>query len=146
MGSSMWKPGPGHLNKFLDLFCGSGSVSIKAFKKGFNITAIEIQRKQFLTLKKMFNRKNLEINLICNDAIKFLNKTNVKFDVIFIDPPYEKIIFYHKCLEIIFRKNLLNKNGVIILEKSSRLSLQIDFRKYNFKQYFYGDTELVVIG
>ena len=52
---------------------------------------------------------------------------------------------YNSCLNLIYEKKLLNKNEVIIIEKFSILTLQIDFDKYNHKNYVYGDTELVVI-
>ena len=133
-------------HKFIDLFCGTGRVGIEAYKKGFDVTAVEKNNRQFLKIKKLFLTKNFKIKLIKKDAVKFLKNLNESSDVFYLDPPYEKIELYEECLKIIFNNKLLADNGVIILEKNPRITLQNDFGKYNAKNYVYGDTELVVIG
>ena len=40
---------------------------------------------------------------------------NKRFDIIFMDPPYFSS-HIKDCLEIIFSRNLLNENGIIVAE------------------------------
>jgi 16S rRNA G966 N2-methylase RsmD len=56
-----------------------------------------------------------EINLIKEDMLQFLERTSQTFDIIFADPPYE-YKHYHEIIEIVFRKNLLKPDGLLILE------------------------------
>lgn len=132
-------------NIFLDLFSGSGMIAVSAFLKGYEVTAIEKNRKHFELIKKNVKKKNTNIELINNDAVKYLNTVSKKFDVIFIDPPYEKRNLYLTSFEIILNRKLLNDDGIIIFEKSSKINLHFDDEKYIVKKYSYGDTELIVI-
>ena len=71
-------------------------------------------------------KKNIEklkvknkTNIFFSDIFKLIEKKNIselKFDIIFCDPPFkDKNI--KKLIELIFNKNLLNKNGIIILHR-----------------------------
>lgn len=132
-------------NKFLDLFSGSGRVCIEAYKQGFDVTAIELNKQRYIKMIKLFKSKNYPIDLINMDAQKYLQHSLTIFDIIYIDPPYSREDLYNKTLELIFANNLIENSGIVIIEKSKRISLQFDYEKYNHKNYCYGDTELIVI-
>ena len=99
----------------LDLFAGSGSLGIEALSNGAskcyfidnNIEIIKILK------NNLSNVDNYEI--INNSYDKFLNNTNLKFDIIFLDPPY-KYNLINRSIELILKNNLLNENGIIICE------------------------------
>ncbi|MBR1718400.1 MAG: 16S rRNA (guanine(966)-N(2))-methyltransferase RsmD [Bacilli bacterium] len=99
----------------LDLFAGSGSLGIEALSNGAskcyfidnNIEIIKILK------NNLSNVDNYEI--INNSYDKFLNNTNLKFDIIFLDPPYKYNLINHS-IELILKNNLLNENGIIICE------------------------------
>ena len=58
---------------------------------------------------------------ILSDWKKSLNdfaSKNIKFDIIFVDPPYDYDV-YEKILDKVSTLNLLNENGIIILEHSN---------------------------
>ena len=52
------------------------------------------------------------INTSCFD---YMERAKEKFDVIFLDPPYNKN-FIEPVLEGIVKNNLLNENGIVVLE------------------------------
>ena len=54
-------------------------------------------------------------SLILSDSIDFLKTTNQKFDIIFLDPPYESDL-YAQALEKISLCKLLNSEGQVIVE------------------------------
>ena len=67
-----------------------------------------------------------------NSTLKYLTSCLEQFDIIFFDPPYVfKIDEYFKIINLIFERNLLNKNGVIIAEHSKKLNLNehVNFNK-----------------
>lgn len=100
----------------LDLFSGSGALGLEAVSNGAkecylidnNIEAIK-------TIKD--NSQNFEekLNIIHIDYKKFLKTTDKKFDIIFLDPPYQENQL-DKSLRIIEERKLLNKNGIVICE------------------------------
>jgi 16S rRNA (guanine966-N2)-methyltransferase len=111
---------------FLDLFSGSGAVGVEALSRGAaKVTSVEqhqstaeIARKNF----ELVSNPQGEFEVISQDAGKFLsNPSNTKYDIIFLDPPYElSNSGIEKLLEAIIRNNFLSTNGVIAVERESR--------------------------
>ena len=104
---------------FLDLFAGSGAIGIEALSRGakeayfsdINKECIEVIN--FNLEKARFKDKSKVFNL---DYIKMLDKvSNISFDIIYIDPPYNKGLGV-KAIEIISSYDLLKKSGIIVYE------------------------------
>ena len=55
------------------------------------------------------------------DACDFLKHCDLKFDIVFLDPPYSGN-FYESCLKGLYENNLLNTEGVVAMEWDSELS------------------------
>jgi len=82
-----------------------------------------------------------------NDIFELIEKQNIfksKFDLIFCDPPF-KDTNMGKLIELIFNKNLLNKNGIIILhrnkttkEKLPNYFKVVDERIYGISKIIFG--------
>lgn len=78
----------------LDLFAGSGALCFEALSRGAkHCIALENNRSAISHLtsnKALLNAADLDI--VATDTITFLKKntTNSQFDVIFMDPPFEK--------------------------------------------------------
>ena len=104
---------------FLDLFAGSAIISFEAISRGFKtVYTVEQDRKTAKIIKDNFEDLKLKPNMTISDAVKFLKTTDKKFDVIFLDPPYDSDL-YDKSLKVIKDRNLLKTNGIIILEHKS---------------------------
>ncbi len=110
--------------KFLDICAGSGAIGIEALSRGASSCVFVEKNKDALEVVK----KNLEhtkliddAKIVNDDAISYLENIDVsnKFDIIFIDPPYE-LKLYTKIIDIILKKNILNEDGIIIVEKDSK--------------------------
>ena len=102
----------------LDLFAGSGNLGIEAISNGAKkCYFIDKNPKAINAIKNNIKTFNIEENaiIIKNDYKKFLENTDTKFDIIFLDPPYkDKIIT--DILNIILEKDLLNINGIVVCE------------------------------
>ena len=132
----------------LDLFCGSGNLGIEAISNGSklcyfvdnNIKAIKIVEENINNLKIKENCKILNIDY--KKSLKYFKENNIKFDLIFVDPPYD----YHvieKIVKYVSEYNLLNEDGLLILEfENERLEESynnlklIKSKKYSWK-YVY---------
>ena len=82
--------------------------------------------------------------IILSDWKKSLNdfsNQKIKFDLIFVDPPYDYNV-YEKILEKVSTLNLLNDNGLIILEHSN-LKLKDSYNHLTlYKEKKYGNKSV----
>lgn len=112
--------------KFLDAFCGSGAVGIEALSRGARETLfIDAARDSVALTKKNLNKLGVDARVLNADCTEFLKRTNEKFDIVFLDPPY-KSESGKVALEIIAKRDLLNESGLCILERGSAFNELID--------------------
>lgn len=109
----------------LDLFSGSGALGLESLSRGASkaifcdnaFKAIDVINKN---IEKTRNKdKSIVIKKSYEKALEEIKSRNILLDVIFIDPPYESN-FYYKSLELIKELELLNENGIIILETDDK--------------------------
>ena len=143
-------------SNWLDLFSGTGAISCEAYNHGARkIIAIEKNKnnskiclKNLLSLHDIDNRKN-DIDVICKDVLnwtkpnyerylssKVIDLKNLKFDFVYLDPPYD-VNFHELVLYQIFNCNFLKKDAIVICEHSPKISIKkstlwetIDVRNY----------------
>ncbi len=116
---------------FLDAFCGSGQIGIEAFSRGAEkVYFIDEGFSAIKTLKENLNSLNLETKskIFAFPVLKVLSKIEEKFDIIFLDPPYD-YKEYNAFFEVIKTRDLLNQDGIIVCEHARNLVL--DFEGYN---------------
>lgn len=116
--------------RFLDLFAGSGQIGIEALSRGASYCAFVekgaeaagciAQNLQALGLSKSSRLLKTEVR----DALRRLSRENERFDLIFMDPPYEKGLEEEIGL-LIASLGLLAEEGVLIIESSSRTSVEL---------------------
>ena len=120
----------------IDLFSGTGNIAFEFASRGSkNIHAVDGNFNCVKFIDKISNEFDFYINTYKSDVFKFLEKTALKTDIIFADPPYnlEKDKFL-KIIEIVFERNLLNDNGILIVEHSKHMDLSVnDFFNYSKK-------------
>ena len=137
---------------FLDLFSGSGSISLEAISRGAK-RAVMIEKDGEALKYIIENIDNLAFSDRCraykNDvirAIEILGRKNEKFDIIFMDPPYQDNVT-KKVLKAIDKANILAEDGLIICEHHLLEDLEdniasfrkTDERKYNKKIFIIND-------
>ena len=103
----------------LDLFAGSGSLAIESLSNGSSKAyLVEKNNKLIDIIKKNISNIDEEVILINNDykeALEYFKSKNIKFDIIFLDPPY-KLNLIQDSLNKIINYNLLKDDGIIICE------------------------------
>lgn len=127
-------------SKCLDLFCGSGALGIEALSNGAKECYFNDKNPDMIKILKE-NLKNIDNYIISNkDYINFLATTTEKFDVIFLDPPYNlKLI--NKSIEIILKNNLLNIDGIIVCEYENE---EINCDLKILKEKKYGNKKIII--
>ncbi len=122
----------------LDLFCGSGSLGIECLSRGaksvaFNDNSLSSLAVLGKNLAKL--RCTGGYTITQSDYLAFLKAAKVRYDIIFIDPPY-RLEYGQPALEVIARRGLLKKDGIAIYERDMKFygrveGLEIfDERKY----------------
>jgi len=133
---------------FLDLFAGSGAIGLEALSEGAEF-ALFIENNKLALSCILANISSLDLKSktrVLRD-ISNLQKTNLKFDLVYIDPPYkyyDEKGFVSKIL-ISLMGNLQN-DARIFLEAPSSKDMEIDDIK-NFKLESvrkYGSSSLVI--
>ena len=130
-------------SNWLDLFSGTGAISCEAYNHGARkIIAIEKNKnntriclKNLLSLQDIENRKN-DIDVICKDVLHWTNPSfdrnlsskivdlnKLKFDFVYLDPPYD-VSFHELVLNQIFNCNFLNNDSIVIFEHSPKLNIK----------------------
>lgn len=116
----------------LDLFSGTGNIAFEFSSRGAeHITAVDSNNNCINFIEKTSSDLELNITSVKSDCIKYLENCKNQFNIIFADPPYnfEK---YKQIKEIIFKRNLVKKNGCLIIEHDSSTSFEnnVEMRKY----------------
>lgn len=131
----------------LDLFSGSGSFGIECLSREAKkvifiedyIEAIKILEKNLKSLKDIKNYEIIKDN--CFNFFESNTRFNLKFDIIFMDPPYKELRL-NQILERIKEQNLLQENGIIILHRHKKDILEISNKVNIIEERFYGISKI----
>ena len=129
----------------LDLFAGSGSYGFEALSRGAkDATFVEVKRETTKVIQRNAdNLKRKNIYIKNEDVLSFLLGNPGNFDIIFADPPY-RLDVYEKAVELILKNNILNENGIIVLESEKELNIdETKFKKV--KIYNYGLAKIYIL-
>lgn len=120
----------------LDLFSGTGSISYEFASRGArSVLAIEMAPIHFKFIQETCRSMEMEqVTVIRADAFRYLKKPIQAFDFIFADPPFD-----HPGLpelpDLIFSTDILNKQGVFILEHPGSYSFTAHPRFLQHRKY-----------
>ena len=135
---------------FLDLFSGSGAIGIEALSRGaaeavFVENAAECQK--VIQANLMHTKLQGRARLLQTDVLFALDRLAAegkKFDIIFMDPPYEAGL-YTSVLERIAENGLLKAEGYLIAEGSSQIALTIPKGMKILREKVYKTTTLTFL-
>ncbi|MBP5405180.1 MAG: 16S rRNA (guanine(966)-N(2))-methyltransferase RsmD [Clostridia bacterium] len=125
---------------FLDLFGGSGAMSVEALSRGAaRVVTVDSARESIALIKKNFAKVGAEkeAQILERDYAQALaSLQGARFDLIFLDPPY-KADFYEDILCKIAEKDVLAPSGSVVFEHATERDLVLpppwvssDRRKY----------------
>ena len=148
-----------HSNKFLfyiknsiilDLFSGTGSFGLECLSRNAKkVTFVENDKDALKILFKNVHKIKLmeKTKIIENSVLNYLSnleKSNYKFDLIFVDPPY-KAKNISELIEDIYYKKILKKKGIVIIHRNKNFDENypdyfkiLDTREYGVSKIIFG--------
>lgn len=132
---------------FLDLFAGTGNIGFEALSNKasfcyFNDLNIKCIKYIESVIKELnIKDKTKVLNMNYKKALNYFKDNNIKFDLIFLDPPY-KMDVLNEVIEFIRNNDLINDNGLIICEVDN-LYLNVDYYT-KIKEKKYGSKYIVI--
>ncbi len=134
----------------LDVFSGSGNLVIEAISQGASSACCnDIDKKAYQTIKE--NIKQLELttcvevyHLDYKKFLEVLKDKKKKFDIIFLDPPYQTN-YIKEALELILKYQLLKEKGIVICESDSLSKILYSADYQILKQKRYKDKFIVIL-
>lgn len=139
-----WLPGA----RFLDLFAGAGAVGIEALSRGAaECVFVETDRAALTALSENLSRLGLarRARVLSRDAlgaVEALKREGVRFDVIFLDPPYGRPLA-HDTLARLADGALLAPSALVVVQHFTKAPLPGEIgRLAAFKHRRFGETTL----
>lgn len=125
----------------LDLFSGTGNISYEFASRGVeNITSVDQHFGCIKYINQVSDEFDFSINTIKSDVYKFLSKTSLTSNIIFADPPYDfSDEQFLKIANIVFEKELLKEDGILIIEHSKQTKLN-DHPNFSYEKRYGGNV------
>lgn len=125
----------------LDLFAGTGSISYEFASRGTeNITAVDEDFGCIKFINKTAEEFEMKIQTIKSDVFKFLDTSRLKATVIFADPPYAfSLEQFSRIPQLVFQNNLLEDDGVLIVEHAKQTDLS-KLPNYGYSKNYGGSV------
>lgn len=131
----------------LDAFSGTGSLAIEALSRGMDYAYLyDVQAKSIQIMKENLEKTKYtqQATVTKGDVTKNLSSfygSNVRFDLVFIDPPYKNKI-YEQILSQLIELKLLANHAIIVVESDPKQQdlLSLFSNWHHIKRAQYGGT------
>jgi len=133
--------------KVLDLCCGTGSLGLEALSRGaesayFVDIQCDIVQKNVDTLK--MKDPSISVRVTRSPAYPFLKRRFGQWDIIFLDPPWDKTNIYESALNGVVEFDILRDSGIILCESRRYVTPKCPEGLIFEKDYIYGDTKVSI--
>lgn len=125
--------------RILDLFAGTGNISYEFASRGSEpIIAVDADFGCVSFIKKTATEFDFNLTAIKSDVFTFLGKNKGEYDIIFADPPYGiSQAEFEKVVTLVFEKQLLIEEGMLIIEHSKHTKLN-HLEHFSFERNYGG--------
>ena len=132
--------------RVLDLFSGTGQLGIEALSRGAEYCVFIDDSRDTLAL----TARNIahtgfdeQSKAICTGALEYIARAE-KFDIIFLDPPYDTGLM-GKALEKIIEFDILREHGIIVCESRAEREMPEFTAPYRkSREYRYGKKKITL--
>ena len=131
----------------LDLFGGTGQMGIEALSRGAaHCTFVDLRKEAAAVIRENLAHTGLaeQAKVIQGDYLAFLTGCRDRFDLVFLDPPYNTGML-EKALETITKIDNVTENGIIVCESAVEAALPelpAPYRKG--RDYRYGKIKITL--
>ena len=131
--------------RVLDLFAGTGAMSLEALSRGA-LSAVLIEKDK--AASEVINKnialcKAQDARLIVADCFSVIPDLKGCYDIIFLDPPYNRGLL-SKALAALLAANCLSEDALIVAETSSSRPEEVRFERLcENKRVKYGEALII---
>jgi 16S rRNA (guanine966-N2)-methyltransferase len=134
--------------RVLDLFAGAGGLGIEALSRGAaSAIFVESDRVAIKVIEHNLSTANLKGQIRCQDVFDYLRHASSQFDIIFADPPYERMASNESFTDLLLTNEmlppLLASDGIFVLEKRPGEPLVTPANWVITRARRYGATEVL---
>ena len=132
----------------LDLFAGSGNLGIECISNGANkCYFVDNNKIAINTIKENINSFKIESKSIVikddyNNALNYFKTNGIKFDLVFLDPPY-RFNYINNILNYLVKNDMLNNGGLVICEFENDIVKEIEELAV-YKEKKYGSKKVII--
>lgn len=130
----------------LDVFSGTGALSIEAISRGATLAYLIDNNKESIDVinknieKAKFSNECKVIKGNFEDVLKNIANTDIKFSIVFLDPPYDSM-YYERVLNMLHEYNLLNDDAIIVCEHRKNVTITNNYFTV-YKEKSFSKTKL----
>ena len=133
--------------RVLDLFGGTGQLGIEALSRGAaRCTFVDMNRQAAAIIRENVTAVGFAERAVVQqgDAMAFLAGCREKYDLIFLDPPYQTQLL-ENCVQAVAKFDILSEHGIMICESALEKPLPEVAAPYEKgREYRYGKIKLTV--
>ncbi|MEG0777904.1 MAG: 16S rRNA (guanine(966)-N(2))-methyltransferase RsmD [Oscillospiraceae bacterium] len=132
--------------RVLDLFAGTGQLGIETLSRGAkSVTFVDESAEAIKLIRENLEHCGFKAELARDNALSFIGRDG-KFDLIFLDPPYESELM-DAALQKIIQFDILSDGGIIICETMRETEISsLKPPYFKGREYNYGKVKLTVCG
>jgi 16S rRNA (guanine966-N2)-methyltransferase len=141
--------------RVLDLFCGTGSVAYEALSRGAGfVTLVDLELRYAAlnrddsivrTPEELKDEMRSKIQLVRSSVRDFLKHPRSEFDMVFMDPPWDRPKLYPETLGQLVESGILRPAVLLVCEHPRRIKLTIPPELELVQVYSYSDTIVTVM-
>lgn len=128
--------------RVLDLFAGSGALGLEALSRGAaSAVFVESDRQAARAIERNLGKLGLQAQIVRADARRYLQRTEERYELVLVDPPYEMV----ESLRMTLAEHLpriLAEGGAAVLETAAGVELELPLAVRASKRH--GSTQLTV--
>jgi 16S rRNA (guanine966-N2)-methyltransferase len=128
----------------LDLYAGSGAMGLEALSRGAeHAVFVERDADAVRAIERNLDRLRLRATVLRQDAVAVLAADARKYDLVFVDPPYDMYTELEPKLAR-YLPAVLAEHGVVVVETDARVQPSLPLEERTSRKY--GSARVTVYG
>jgi 16S rRNA (guanine966-N2)-methyltransferase len=128
----------------LDLYAGSGAMGLEALSRGAaQAVFVERDADAVRAIERNLDKLRLRATVLRQDAVAFLTGERRKYDLVFVDPPYDMYTDLEPQLAR-YLPSVVTESGVVVVETDARVEPSLPLELRTSRKY--GSARITVYG
>ena len=117
---------------FLDAYAGVGAIGIEAISRGArSVCFVDRATRACAAIRANLEDLNVQedcrvLRMECSDALSLCVRERVGFDIVYLDPPYDREDLYRRDLERLSTNALMNEGSIVVTEHLRSVAMPVN--------------------